>query len=94
MPNKDNIVKQHAKAAEEAVSGITWPSCPISDRFFKEIDLAATTEQLAESQESIFLLRKQLKALRPQKEFMWSPNNNERNQKMSASLNKNQLPVV
>ena len=60
----------------------------------QERDLAATTEQLAESQESIFLLRKQLKALRPQKEFMGSPNNNERNQKMSASLNKNQLPVV
>ncbi|GFS35968.1 filament-like protein [Actinidia rufa] len=76
-----------------AYVGTAWPSCPISDRNEscavadsdvknnQERDLAAATEKLAECQESIFLLGKQLKALRPRTEFLGSPINNERNQK-------------
>ncbi|XP_057503185.1 filament-like plant protein 4 isoform X2 [Actinidia eriantha] len=59
-------------------------SCAVADSEVKnnqERDLAAATEKLAECQESIFLLGKQLKALRPRTEFLGSPNNNERNQK-------------
>ncbi|XP_021859112.1 filament-like plant protein 4 [Spinacia oleracea] len=43
------------------------------DRNKQEKDLAAAAEKLAECQETIFLLGKQLKTLRPQPEFMGSP---------------------
>ncbi|GFY95706.1 filament-like protein [Actinidia rufa] len=97
---KGNDAKPETLPGHPAQSLIVFSrneSCVVADSDVKnnqERDLAATTEQLAESQESILLLRKQLKALRPQKEFMGSPYNTERNQKMSASLNKNQLPVL
>lgn len=45
----------------------------------QENELAAAAEKLAECQETIFLLGKQLKALRPQTELMGSPYS-ERNQ--------------
>uniref|UniRef100_A0A5B7AF11 Putative filament-like plant protein 4 isoform X1 n=1 Tax=Davidia involucrata TaxID=16924 RepID=A0A5B7AF11_DAVIN len=51
-------------------------SCPVGDIEVKnnqERDIAAAAEKLAECQESIFLLGKQLKALHPQTEFMGSP---------------------
>ncbi|KAL4283991.1 hypothetical protein GQ457_16G013210 [Hibiscus cannabinus] len=41
----------------------------------QEIELAAAAEKLAECQETIFLLGKQLNALRPQTEMKGSPNN-------------------
>ncbi|XP_021722550.1 filament-like plant protein 4 isoform X1 [Chenopodium quinoa] len=43
------------------------------DRTKQEKDLAAAAEKLAECQETIFLLGKQLKTLHPQSEFMGSP---------------------
>ncbi|KAM7517249.1 hypothetical protein LguiA_006832 [Lonicera macranthoides] len=43
-----------------------------------EREITAATEKLAECQESIFLLGKQLKGMRPQSEFMGSPNYSER----------------
>ena len=46
----------------------------------QETELAAAAEKLAECQETIFLLGKQLKNLRPQPEFMGSPYS-ERSQK-------------
>ncbi|PON70758.1 Filament-like protein [Parasponia andersonii] len=46
----------------------------------QEKELAAAAEKLAECQETIFLLGKQLKNLRPQPEFMGSPHS-ERSQK-------------
>lgn len=44
----------------------------------QEREITAATEKLAECQESIFLLGKQLKGMRPQSEFMGSPNYSER----------------
>ncbi|XP_073285843.1 filament-like plant protein 4 isoform X7 [Primulina huaijiensis] len=41
---------------------------------YQEKELAAAAEKLAECQETIFLLGKQLKAMRPQTEFLSSPN--------------------
>ncbi|KAA8528731.1 hypothetical protein F0562_036086 [Nyssa sinensis] len=51
-------------------------SCPVADIEVKtnqEREIEAAAEKLAECQETIFLLGKQLKALRPQTEFMGSP---------------------
>lgn len=50
----------------------------------QEMELTAAAEKLAECQETIFLLGKQLKSLRPQTEFMGSPFN-ERSQRGEAS---------
>ncbi|XP_075518901.1 filament-like plant protein 4 isoform X3 [Primulina tabacum] len=44
------------------------------DNISQEKELAAAAEKLAECQETIFLLDKQLKAMRPQTEFLSSPN--------------------
>lgn len=44
----------------------------------QEREITAATEKLAECQETIFLLGKQLKGMRPQSEFMGSPNYSER----------------
>ncbi|KAL3505382.1 hypothetical protein ACH5RR_035223 [Cinchona calisaya] len=51
-------------------------SCPVADvgaKTNQERDLAAAAEKLAECQETIFLLGKQLKALHPQTELTGSP---------------------
>ncbi|PIN13399.1 hypothetical protein CDL12_13980 [Handroanthus impetiginosus] len=53
------------------------------DKTSQEKDLAAAAEKLAECQETIYLLGKQLKALRPQTDIMSSPNNTS--QKLEAS---------
>ncbi|KAL6493045.1 hypothetical protein OROGR_032804 [Orobanche gracilis] len=45
------------------------------DKFSQEKELAAASEKLAECQETIFLLGKQLNALRPQADILSSPNN-------------------
>ncbi|KAL6511846.1 hypothetical protein OROGR_021443 [Orobanche gracilis] len=45
------------------------------DKFSQEKELAAASEKLAECQETIFLLGKQLNALRPQSDILSSPNN-------------------
>lgn len=58
---------------------------------FQEKDLAAAAEKLAECQETIFLLGKQLNSLRPQTE-MSSPNN-QRSQKVEIS-DEEELPTV
>ncbi|KAK6939363.1 Filament-like plant protein [Dillenia turbinata] len=50
------------------------------DKAKQERELAAAAEKLADCQETIFLLGRQLKALRPQAESMGSPHN-ERSQK-------------
>ncbi|XP_073288169.1 filament-like plant protein 4 isoform X1 [Primulina huaijiensis] len=50
------------------------------DKISQEKGLAAAAEKLAECQETMFLLGKQLKAMRPQTEFLSFPNN-ERTQK-------------
>ncbi|KAA8537534.1 hypothetical protein F0562_027142 [Nyssa sinensis] len=58
-------------------------SCPVADIEVKtnqEREITAAAEKLAECQETIFLLGKQLKALRPQTELMGSPYS-ERSQK-------------
>ncbi|XP_073139632.1 filament-like plant protein 4 isoform X2 [Henckelia pumila] len=52
----------------------------LDDNVSQEKELAAAAEKLAECQETIFLLGRQLKAMRPQPEFLSSPNN-ERTQK-------------
>lgn len=51
-------------------------SCPpdVDAKNNQERDLAAAAEKLAECQETIFLLGKQLKTLRPQTELIGSPN--------------------
>lgn len=49
---------------------------------FQEKELAAAAEKLAECQETIFLLGKQLKSLRPQTDILGSP----RNQKVETSV--------
>ncbi|KAG8389891.1 hypothetical protein BUALT_Bualt01G0026100 [Buddleja alternifolia] len=54
------------------------------DKTSQEKDLAAAAEKLAECQETIFLLDKQLKSLRPQTNFLSSPNN--KSQKVESSI--------
>ncbi|XP_061375362.1 filament-like plant protein 4 isoform X2 [Gastrolobium bilobum] len=56
----------------------------------QERDLAATAEKLAECQETIFLLGKQLKALHPQTEPMGSPNT-ERVSKVEEELDQAEM---
>lgn len=58
----------------------------------QEKELAAAAEKLAECQETIFLLGKQLKSLRPQPEFMGSPYN-ERSHK-GEGLNEEEEPTT
>ncbi|PSR99604.1 Filament-like plant protein [Actinidia chinensis var. chinensis] len=61
-------------------------SCAVTDidvQSSQEKELAAAAEKLAECQENIFLLGKQLKSMRPQSEFMTLPYN-ERSQKGEA----------
>ncbi|KAL0314601.1 UNVERIFIED_CONTAM: Filament-like plant protein 4 [Sesamum angustifolium] len=53
------------------------------DKTSQEKELAAAAEKLAECQETIFLLGKQLKAMRPQTDIISSPNNG-RTQKLEA----------
>ncbi|KAI3464859.1 hypothetical protein Pfo_021522 [Paulownia fortunei] len=55
------------------------------DKTSQETELAAAAEKLAECQETIFLLGKQLKAMRPQTDIVSSPNNG-RSQKLEASV--------
>ncbi|GFY86230.1 filament-like protein [Actinidia rufa] len=58
-------------------------SCAVADIDSRDKELAAAAEKLAECQETIFLLGKQLKSMRPQTEFTASPYN-ERSQKGEA----------
>lgn len=58
----------------------TSPAADLDGKSNQERELAAAAEKLAECQETIFLLGKQLKGMRPQTEFMGSPLN-ERSQK-------------
>ncbi|KAK4429359.1 Filament-like plant protein 4 [Sesamum alatum] len=53
------------------------------DKTSQEKELAVAAEKLAECQETIFLLGKQLKAMRPQTDILSSPNNG-RTQKLEA----------
>lgn len=65
---------------------------PVADTDAKsnqERELAAAAEKLAECQETIFLLGKQLKGMRPQPEFMASPTN-EKSQKSQQTFNEEQ----
>lgn len=58
----------------------TSPAADLDGKSNQERELAAAAEKLAECQETIFLLGKQLKGMRPQTELMGSPLN-ERSQK-------------
>ncbi|XP_024986264.1 filament-like plant protein 4 isoform X2 [Cynara cardunculus var. scolymus] len=53
----------------------TSPAADLDGKSNQERELAAAAEKLAECQETIFLLGKQLKGMRPQTEFMGSPLN-------------------
>ncbi|KAL0323180.1 UNVERIFIED_CONTAM: Filament-like plant protein 4 [Sesamum angustifolium] len=57
------------------------------DKTSQEKELAAAAEKLAECQETIFLLGKQLKAFRPQTDSLSSPNNG-RSQKVEVSIDE------
>ncbi|KAG8377900.1 hypothetical protein BUALT_Bualt08G0081600 [Buddleja alternifolia] len=62
-------------------------SCGAADNDEKtnqEKELEAAAEKLQECQETIFLLGKQLKSLRPQTDILGSPNNNTRTQKVEG----------
>ncbi|KAL8127093.1 hypothetical protein AgCh_014133 [Apium graveolens] len=50
----------------------------------QEMELAAATEKLAECQETIFLLGKQLKLMRPQPEYQGSPSRDRSQQKVES----------
>nr|XP_016453170.1 PREDICTED: filament-like plant protein 4 isoform X2 [Nicotiana tabacum] len=80
----DNELQEEKKSHEEALARCKdleeqlqrIESCPAADFDAKnnqEKELAAAAEKLAECQETIFLLGKQLNSLRPQTEFMGSP---------------------
>lgn len=60
-----------------------WKTKSTCLHVYQEKDLAAAAEKLAECQETIFLLGKQLQSLRPQTENTSSPNNG-RSQKAEA----------
>ncbi|KAK6131241.1 hypothetical protein DH2020_035016 [Rehmannia glutinosa] len=57
------------------------------DKTSQDKELAAAAEKLAECQETIFLLGKQLKSLRPQTDILSSPNNG-RTQKVGTSFDE------
>ncbi|KAL3639083.1 hypothetical protein CASFOL_016990 [Castilleja foliolosa] len=57
------------------------------DKPSQETELAAAAEKLAECQETIFLLGKQLKSLRPQTDILSSPNNT-RSHNVETSIHK------
>ncbi|CAK9178433.1 unnamed protein product [Ilex paraguariensis] len=70
--HQDALVR--CKDLEEKLQRIeNFPAVNVDAQANQERDLAAAAEKLAECQETIFLLGKQLKGLRPHKEFMGSP---------------------
>lgn len=70
--HKDTEAK--CKDLQEQLQRIeTSPVADIDAKSNQEKELAAAAEKLAECQETIFLLGKQLKGMRPQSDFMGSP---------------------
>nr|GLL18132.1 filament-like plant protein 4 [Ipomoea trifida] len=75
------------KDLQEQLEMIESSKAEIDAKKTQEKELAAAAEKLAECQETIFLLGKQLKSLRPQAEFMGSPQS-PRSQKGGEGLNE------
>ncbi|KAK4390772.1 Filament-like plant protein 4 [Sesamum angolense] len=71
------------KDLQEHLERIENAAADDDDKTSQEKELAAAAEKLAECQETIFLLGKQLKAMRPQTDIISSPNNG-RTQKLEA----------
>ncbi|KAL0360569.1 UNVERIFIED_CONTAM: Filament-like plant protein 4 [Sesamum radiatum] len=71
------------KDLQEHLERIENAAAADDDKTSQEKELAAAAEKLAECQETIFLLGKQLKAMRPQTDIVSSPNNG-RTQKLEA----------
>ncbi|OIT36772.1 PREDICTED: filament-like plant protein 4 [Nicotiana attenuata] len=80
----DNELQEEKKSHEEALARCkdleeqlqrieSSPAADLDAKNNQEKELAAAAEKLAECQETIFLLGKQLNSLRPQTEFMGSP---------------------
>ncbi|KAI3460383.1 hypothetical protein Pfo_017046 [Paulownia fortunei] len=95
IENLDNELQEERRSHQDALTRCNdlleqlqrFDSCAAADNDDKnsqEKELNAAAEKLAECQETIFLLGKQLKALRPQTEFLSSPNNG-RSQKVEVS---------
>ncbi|CAL5418424.1 unnamed protein product [Camellia sinensis] len=86
--NLDNELQEERRNHQDALAKFKdlqeqLRSCTVADvdvTTNQERDIAAAAEKLAECQETIFLLGKQLKGLRPQTELMGSPYK-ERNKK-------------
>ncbi|KAL0366043.1 UNVERIFIED_CONTAM: Filament-like plant protein 4 [Sesamum radiatum] len=76
------------KDLQEQLERIESPQAADNDdKTNQEKELAAAAEKLAECQETIFLLGKQLKAFRPQTDSLSSPNN-VRSQKVEVSIDE------
>lgn len=77
LSHQDTLVRcrdlEEQLQRNEGCSVCTSSAADADDRTKQDKDLAAAAEKLAECQETIFLLGKQLKTLRPQSEFMGSP---------------------
>ncbi|KAK4434607.1 Filament-like plant protein 4 [Sesamum alatum] len=74
------------KDLQEQLERIESPQAADNDdKTSQDKELAAAAEKLAECQETIFLLGKQLKSLRPQTDSLSSPNNG-RSQKVEVSI--------
>ncbi|CAK9148262.1 unnamed protein product [Ilex paraguariensis] len=81
--NLDNELHEEKRSHQDALSRCkdleeqlqrigSCPAVDIDTKTDQERELAAAAEKLAECQETIFLLGKQLKTLRPQTEIRWS----------------------
>ncbi|KAM7518177.1 hypothetical protein LguiB_017139 [Lonicera macranthoides] len=84
IENLDNELQEEKKSHQDALTRCknlqdqlerieSCPDAELDAKTNQERELAAAAEKLAECQETIFLLGKQLKNMRPQTEFMGSP---------------------
>ncbi|KAL0438443.1 UNVERIFIED_CONTAM: Filament-like plant protein 4 [Sesamum latifolium] len=79
----ESLLELFSFCMSTSLSRIENAAAADDDKTSQEKELAAAAEKLAECQETIFLLGKQLKAMRPQTDILSSPNNG-RTQKLEA----------
>lgn len=81
--NQDALTK--CKSLQEELQRIeNGPGVDIDAKSNQEMELAAATEKLAECQETIFLLAKQLKLMRSQPEYPGSPSRDRSEKKVES----------
>ncbi|XP_043712663.1 filament-like plant protein 4 [Telopea speciosissima] len=84
--DKCNDLQEQIKRSESCSKCLSSSAADVVDTEIKqEREIAAAAEKLAECQETIFLLSRQLKSLRPPTELMGSPQN-EMHQKGGSSI--------